>query len=160
MGGFDELTVHEDVRYGIPALAALNTRLVTFSNGAATVAERLFARAGIGQHFEMLLSVEDVGVWKPVPGAYAYAAQQCDVEPIDLMLVAVHPWDTDGARGLRRTAELRKSDATSHLSGGDLCASGCWFLDGQADAADAADAPYLGDEGGPDGCDDGEESDD
>ena len=97
MGGFDELSVHADVHDGIPALAALNTRLVTLSNGAASVAQRLFERAGIGQHFERLLSVEDAGIWKPAPGAYAYAAQQCGVEPIDMMLVAVHPWDIDGA---------------------------------------------------------------
>jgi len=97
MGGFDELTVHPDVLDGIPALAALTTRLVTLSNGAATVAQRLFERTGIGEHFERLLSVEDAGIWKPAPGAYAYAAQQCSVEPIDMMLVAVHPWDIDGA---------------------------------------------------------------
>lgn len=97
MGGFDELTVHNDVQDGIPALAALHTRLVTLSNGAVSVAQRLFERAGIGQHFERLLSVEDAGIWKPAPGAYAYAVQQCGVEPIDMMLVAVHPWDIDGA---------------------------------------------------------------
>ena len=113
MGGFDELTVHPDVLDGVPALAALPTRLVTLSNGAATVAQRLFERAGIGEHFERLLSVEDAGIWKPAPGAYAYAAQQCNVEPIDLMLVAVHPWDIDGARraGLG-TAWINRTGAT------------------------------------------------
>ncbi|HEY5247696.1 MAG TPA: haloacid dehalogenase type II, partial [Dermatophilaceae bacterium] len=98
MSGFDELPVHEDVRYGIPALAVLGTRLVTFSNGAAMVALRLLERARLGEHFERMLSVEDAGVWKPAPGAYAYAAQKCGVEPTDAMLVAVHPWDIDGAR--------------------------------------------------------------
>jgi 2-haloacid dehalogenase len=113
MGGFDELTVHHDVHDGIPTLAALDTRLVTLSNEAATVAQRLFERAGIGEHFERLLSVEDAGVWKPAPGAYAYAAQQCGVEPIDMMLVAVHPWDIDGAhRAGLRTAWINRTGAT------------------------------------------------
>ena len=113
MGGFDELTVHRDVRDGIPALAALDTRLVTLSNGAATVAQRLFERAGIGEHFERLLSVEDAGVWKPAPGSYAYAARQCGVEPIDMMLVAVHPWDIDGAhRAGLGTAWINRTGAT------------------------------------------------
>jgi len=113
LGGFDELTVHPDVLDGIPVLAALPTRLVTLSNGAATVAQRLFERAGIGEHFERLLSVEDAGVWKPAPGAYAYAAQQCGVEPIDLMLVAVHPWDIDGAhRAGLGTAWINRTGAT------------------------------------------------
>ena len=68
--------VHKDVRYGIPALSVLDTRLVTFSNGAAIFALRLLERAGLGKYFERDLSVEDAGVWKPAPGAYAYAAQQ------------------------------------------------------------------------------------
>ena len=113
MGGFDELTVHPDVLDGIPALAALPARLVTLSNGAANVAQRLFERAGLGEHFERLLSVEDAGIWKPAPGAYAYAAQQCGVEPIDLMLVAVHPWDIDGAHRARLgTAWINRTGAT------------------------------------------------
>lgn len=113
MAGFGELSVHEDVRDGIPALAALGTRLVTLSNGGAAVAQSLFERAGIGEHFERLLSVEDAGVWKPAPGSYAYAAQECGVEPMDMMLVAVHPWDIDGAhRAGLGTAWINRSGAT------------------------------------------------
>jgi len=69
MGGFDELPVHKNVRCGIPALGVLDTRLVTFSNGAAIVALRLLERARLGEYFERALSVEDAGVWKPAPGA-------------------------------------------------------------------------------------------
>ena len=113
MGGFEALSVHDDVHDGIPALSALDTRLVTLSNGAATVAQRLFERAGIGKHFERLLSVEDAGVWKPAPKAYAYAGHQCGVELIDMMLVAVHPWDIDGAhRAGLRTAWINRTGAT------------------------------------------------
>lgn len=113
MGGFDELDVHGDVRDGIPLLSALDTRLVTMSNGASAVARRLFERAGIGGHFERLLSVDDAGVWKPAQRAYAYAAQECAVELSDMMLVAVHPWDIDGAnRAGLGTAWINRTDAT------------------------------------------------
>lgn len=98
MAGFAELGVHPDVPDGLRALADLGIRLVTLSNGAATVAERLFEGAGLRGQFERLLSVEDAGIWKPAPGAYAYALAECGVDPEDAMLVAVHPWDTDGAR--------------------------------------------------------------
>ncbi len=63
------------------------------SNGSASVAEQLLDGAGIGDKFERLLSVEEAGVWKPAAGAYAYALAECDVDPMDAMLVAVHPWD-------------------------------------------------------------------
>jgi 2-haloacid dehalogenase len=97
MDGFGVLPVHADVPDGIRALSGLGIRLVTLSNGSASVAEALLRRAGIREHFEHLLSVEDVGRWKPAGEAYAYALQQCGVDPDDAMLVAVHPWDTDGA---------------------------------------------------------------
>jgi 2-haloacid dehalogenase len=97
MAGFAGLGVHADVPDGIRALSALGTRLVTLSNGAASVAEGLLDRAGIRDHFEALLSVEQAGTWKPAAGAYAYALEQSGVDPMDAMLVAVHPWDIDGA---------------------------------------------------------------
>jgi 2-haloacid dehalogenase len=97
MGGFMSLPVHADVSEGIGALRALGIRLVTLSNGSAAVAEALFERAGIREHFEALLSVEDAGLWKPAGDAYSYALERCRVDPRDAMLVAVHPWDIDGA---------------------------------------------------------------
>ena len=97
MDGFAGLPAHADVHEGIGALRDLGIRLVTLSNGSASVAEALFDRAGIRSHFEALLSVDDAALWKPAAAAYAYAVEQSDVDPMDAMLVAVHPWDIDGA---------------------------------------------------------------
>lgn len=97
MAGFAGLGVHADVAEGVAALRALGIRLVTLSNGSASVAQGLFERAGIADHFEALHSVEQAGAWKPAAGAHAYALDQCRVDPMDAMLVAVHPWDIDGA---------------------------------------------------------------
>ena len=109
MGGFLELPLHPDVPDGIRTLSASGARLVTLSNGSTEVAERLFATAGIREHFERLLSVDDAGVWKPAPGAYAYAARTCSADPATMMLVAVHPWDIDGAkRAGMRTAWINR----------------------------------------------------
>jgi 2-haloacid dehalogenase len=98
MEGFSSLQVHPDVPEGIRALADLGIRLVTLANGSASIARRLLADAGLADAFESYLSVEQAGVWKPAAGAYAYALTACAVGPADAMLVAAHPWDTDGAR--------------------------------------------------------------
>ena len=96
MKGFAGLPVHADVPDGIRALRDLGIRLVTLSNGSASVAEALFDRAGIGEHFERLLTVEDAGRWKPAPEAYQYALTQCGVDPADAC-----------APGQNRTADTR-----------------------------------------------------
>lgn len=97
MAGFAALPVHPDVPTGIRSLQAAGVRLVTLSNGSADVAEQLFARAGLGDAFDLLLSVTEAGVWKPAGDAYRYAARRCETPLAEMLLVAAHPWDIDGA---------------------------------------------------------------
>jgi 2-haloacid dehalogenase len=97
LAGFMALPVHPDVPDGVRALRAAGFRLVTLSNGATAVAEALLERAGIRGEFEALLSVEDAGAWKPARKAYDYAGRRCGVGPAEMLLVAAHAWDTDGA---------------------------------------------------------------
>ncbi|RZU34499.1 haloacid dehalogenase type II [Blastococcus saxobsidens] len=97
MGGFSRLAVHPDVPDGIRTLRASGRRLVTLTNGSTSVSEALLTGAGIRDQFEALLSVEDAGAWKPSRVAYEYAARTCGTDPAGMLLVAVHPWDVDGA---------------------------------------------------------------
>jgi 2-haloacid dehalogenase len=98
MDGFAALELHADVTPGVEGLHVAGFRLATLSNGSVSVADRLLTAGGVRDRFELLLSVEDAGAWKPAPRAYAYAAEQLGVAPADIMLVACHPWDVDGAR--------------------------------------------------------------
>lgn len=97
MAGMAGLGLQPDVPGGVRALRAAGYRLVTLSNGSAQVAEKLFGAAGIRDQFERLLSVEEAPAWKPARDAYAYAARVCGVDPGEMLLVAVHPWDIHGA---------------------------------------------------------------
>lgn len=116
MSGFMSLAVHPDVVEGVDALGDAGIRLVTLSNGSAKVAERLLTTATIRDRFERLLSVEDAGAWKPARAAYDYAARTCGVPREEMMLVAVHPWDLDGAaRAGMQTAWINR-DAGSYPS--------------------------------------------
>lgn len=107
MSGFLDLPVHPDVPDGIRSLAAAGRRLVTLTNGSIRITQRLLTGAGLAGHFERMLSVEDAGVWKPASAAYRYASRTCGAEPSEMLMVAVHPWDIDGAaRAGLRTAWL------------------------------------------------------
>ena len=97
LAGLGNLGVHSDVPPGLRALAERGLRVVPFTNGSTSAAEGLLERAGLRDLVERCLSVEDAGRWKPHPRAYAYALQECGVHAERAALVAVHPWDVDGA---------------------------------------------------------------
>ena len=127
MGAFGELEVHPDVVAGVRALRSAGIRLVTLSNGSTAVAEGILGRAGLLDEFEGLMSVADGPAWKPAAGAYARALEVCGVPGDEAMLVAVHPWDIDGAaRAGLRTGWLRRG-ATGYPS---------YFLEPEVEATD------------------------
>lgn len=128
LDGFSSLPVHPDVAAGVRALADAGLRLVTLTNGATSVGERLLSGAGVLDRFDRLLTVEQAGRWKPAPQSYAYAAEACQVSAGEMMLVAVHPWDIHGAScaGLQ-TAWIDRSGAAPYppyLAQPDLTVSG------------------------------------
>ncbi len=107
-----ELPVHADVPDGIRGLASNGFGVAALTNGAAATAEALLERAGVRDQVDAVLSVEDAPRWKPAPESYAYALQALDRSPDDVVLVAVHPWDIDGAaRAGLRTLWLNRDGA-------------------------------------------------
>lgn len=110
LAAFSDLPLHPDVVPGVTALRSAGWRLATLSNGSVGVAESLLGTAGIRAELEAVLSVDDVGRWKPAAAAYRYAARRTGVSPDRMVLVACHPWDLHGAAaaGLR-TAWLERS---------------------------------------------------
>ncbi len=134
MDGFTNLSVHPDVPDGIRTLHNLGIRLVTLSNGSASVAEGLLDRAGLRDQVELVLSVEDAGLWKPAPQSYTYALDRCGVTATTAMLVAVHPWDVDGAAraGLSTTwIDRNTAPYPEHFSAPTLTANGLVALAAQ-----------------------------
>ncbi len=53
--------------------------------------------AGLIDHFEQVLSVEDVRRFKPAVETYRMAATKLGVEISNIRLVAAHDWDIAGA---------------------------------------------------------------
>lgn len=98
VSGFGELDVHPDIEEGVRKLADAGVRMATLTNGSAEVAEKLLERARLANLVEARLSVEVVRRWKPAPEPYLYAARELGVPPGECALVAVHPWDVDGAK--------------------------------------------------------------
>jgi 2-haloacid dehalogenase len=98
LSGIADLPTHPDVAPGLRRLHDQGMRIITLTNGATAMSERMLADAGVLPLLEHRLSVEQPGRWKPHPDAYRYAAEVCGVNVSRMALVAVHPWDIDGAR--------------------------------------------------------------
>jgi 2-haloacid dehalogenase len=118
-----------DVRGGLDALRREHVT-ASLSNGHVALLIDL-ARHG-DLRFDCVLSAELANAYKPAPHTYLTAAKLLDVEPSELMLVAAHPWDLEGARaaGLRTAfvdrplehgpAAVERSDPLADVSVGDL----------------------------------------
>jgi 2-haloacid dehalogenase len=95
-----------DVREGLEALRRWHVT-AALSNGHVALLVDL-ARHG-DLRFDCVLSAELAGAYKPAPEVYLTAARLLAVETAELMMVAAHPWDLDGARGAGlRTALIER----------------------------------------------------
>lgn len=98
MKGFSELEAHPDVAPAMSALRDADIRMVTLTNGSASVTQRLLERAGLQGFVERIISVDEVRRWKPRREVYIHCADTTGVEPHRLALIAAHAWDIHGAR--------------------------------------------------------------
>ena len=91
------LPAHPDVAQGLADLSEAGFSLITLTNSRTEVVGAQLAFAGIAEHFDATLSVESVRAFKPAPATYEFAANTVD-RPIDeLLLIAAHDWDVNGA---------------------------------------------------------------
>jgi 2-haloacid dehalogenase len=106
VAAWHDLDPWPDVREGLEQLRGGHV-VATLSNGHVAMLVDL-ARHG-DLRFDCVLSAELAGVYKPDANVYLTAARLLALDPGELMLVAAHPWDLQGARGAGlRTALIRR----------------------------------------------------
>ena len=102
MAGWQELNPFPDA---VPGLKRLHKKfkLVVLSNGENEFLAHL-VKNRIRYKFDGVISVQDVGVFKPNPQVYRYAARVLKAEPGELLMVSSNSFDVVGARlGLSRS---------------------------------------------------------
>lgn len=98
LAGFDEVTAHDDVIDGMQALSDAGYRLATFTNGTADITRGFLERTGIVELVDEVLDVTGPERWKPRRDAYRWACDRVGVRAKEAAMVAVHPWDVQGAQ--------------------------------------------------------------
>ncbi len=110
---YQNLQPFPDVIPGLGRLRSEGHTLVAFSNGVEQTARVLLGRGGMLDHLEAVVSVDDLGTFKPDPEVYRYLARRLDRPVEETWLVSSNAWDVIGAKsaGLRAAWVRRRPDA-------------------------------------------------
>ncbi len=103
MSLYERLGAYPDARPALERLRAAGVRLAILSNGAPRMLAAAAESAGLAPLLEAVISIEDVGVYKPSPAAYRLAPDRLGLWPSEIAFVSSNGWDACGAKaaGLR-----------------------------------------------------------
>jgi len=103
LGAYERLGPYADARPALERLRAAGLRLAILSNGAPRMLEAAASNAKLGDLLEMIVSVEEVGAYKPHPSVYRRAVDRLGLWPGEVLFVSANGWDAYGAKafGLR-----------------------------------------------------------
>jgi 2-haloacid dehalogenase len=92
------LPVFPDVIPTLEQLRASGLRLAVLSNGTVHMLSAIVAHAKVTEYFEALLSVEEVGIFKPHPRVYALASERLSLPVEQISFVSSNGWDAWSAK--------------------------------------------------------------
>jgi 2-haloacid dehalogenase len=91
------LTPFPEVPDVLHRLKAAGFRLAILSNGSPPMLSAAVSAAEFGGLFDAVLSVEEVGVYKPGPAVYQLAVDRLDVAPGAITFQSSNAWDAYAA---------------------------------------------------------------
>jgi len=93
-----KLEAYPEVIEALEAVKAKSKLTAILSNGSPAMLEAAVRHAGLEKLFNMVLSVEDVGIYKPSRRAYRHALQKLQLhEAPAVCFVSSNTWDAQGA---------------------------------------------------------------
>ncbi|MEO8256447.1 MAG: haloacid dehalogenase type II [Acidobacteriota bacterium] len=103
LDAFFHLPAYPDAEPLLRAIRARGLRTAVLSNGTPGMLDAGLRSTALGPLLDAILSVEDVGVYKPSPAVYQHASATLGLAPDALMFVSANAWDAAGASsaGLR-----------------------------------------------------------
>ncbi len=120
MTGMLKLDVYADVATALQALRAKGKRLAILSNGSPSMLDSALRHAGLDKVFEHVLSVEEVGIYKPSRRVYRLAMQKLHIaDAPSVCFASANGWDAHAAAqfGFQAVRVMRSAGATERLPG-------------------------------------------
>ncbi|MEO0946358.1 MAG: haloacid dehalogenase type II [Pseudomonadota bacterium] len=125
-----ELPAYREIPEVLATLKAKGFDTAILSNGSPDMLEGAVDFAGVGEWLDAVLSVEDVGIFKPARVVYDMVGKRFGVSPENVLFVSSNGWDAAAAAGygfntawVNRAAEpvdrlpAKPSETLSDLSG-------------------------------------------
>jgi len=97
LDAYRELAAYPEVPAMLRALRDAGIPAAILSNGSPWMLDSAVQAAGIAPLLEAVLSVEEVGVFKPDPRVYALACRQFGAAAGEMIFVSSNPWDAQAA---------------------------------------------------------------
>ncbi len=93
-----KLDAFPDVVEALAALRQRGKRLAILSNGSPSMLDSIVRHAGLEKTFEHVLSVEEVGIYKPSRRVYRLAMQKFHIQDApSICFVSANTWDAQAA---------------------------------------------------------------
>lgn len=96
---YDRLPAYPEVAGVLRALRARGLATAILSNGSPAMLAAAVTSAHLGPLFDALLSVEEVGVFKPDARVYAMVGARLGCRADQVLFVSANGWDAAGAAG-------------------------------------------------------------
>lgn len=98
LDGMKQLLPRPDAEEAFELVARAGMPIIALSNGARPATQALLRRGRLDDLVAHVASVEDVGAYKPQREVYDHAVRLAGTRAGRVALVAVHPWDINGAK--------------------------------------------------------------
>ena len=99
MALYDELPAYTEVPQMLAELKAKGFSTAILSNGSPDMLAAAIASAGIGADLDAVLSVEEVGIFKPSAKVYEMVGKRFDTQPAEVLFVSSNGWDVCSGAG-------------------------------------------------------------
>lgn len=93
-----KLGAYPEVSDTLGRLQARGMRLAILSNGTPSMLDAVVQNAGLAALVDAVLSVEEVGVYKPHPSVYALAEERLGIERSKVCFLSSNGWDAYAAK--------------------------------------------------------------
>ena len=93
-----KLDAYPDVAEALKAVRSKSKRTAILSNGSPSMLDSAMRAAGLEKSIDMVLSVEDVGIYKPSRRVYRHAMQKLQIQDApSICFVSANSWDAQAA---------------------------------------------------------------